>query len=212
MPASANKVWVWDITNLRSYTAGFFYKLFLFEDLYSRKIVGWDVLETCCDGDAIPILNKALVEEGITGEQLRVHSDNGTPMRGVNMLSTLLGMGIRPSFSRPNVSNDNAHVEALFRTMKYAPMYPTKPFASLSSARSWVDAFVHWYNSSMHSSLNYVTPNQRHAGQDKEILTKRRKVYIDAWKRNPIRWARTPRTWDQPKLAKLNPYGTRMVN
>jgi putative transposase len=206
-----NEVWAWDITNLRTYTAGYFYKLYLFEDLYSRKITGWDVLETAIDGDALPILQRALRAEKITGENLRIHSDNGTPMRGANMLSTLLGLGVKPSFSRPSVSNDNAHVESLFRTMKYAPAYPTKPFASIESARKWVKSFVSWYNDSMHSGLSYVTPNQRHNGEDEKILKKRREVYLLAQKKNPIRWSKGIRSWDPPPLARLNPYGTRMA-
>ena len=206
-----NQVWVWDITNLKSRTC-YPYKLYLFEDLYSRKIVGWDVLETESDGDALPILKRALLSEGITGVGLRVHADNGNPMRGSHMLWTLQGLGIRPSFSRPSVSNDNPHIESLFRTMKYTPAYPTKPFASIEAARTWVKDFVAWYNSSMHSGLSYVTPEQRHDGQDEAILTARRKVYQEAQQRTPLRWSRKPRLWPQPALAKLNPLGTRMIS
>lgn len=207
-----NQVWCWDITNLRSRTSGFFYKLYLFEDLYSRKIVGWDVLESEFDGDAVPIFNQALINERINGVGLRVHADNGNPMRGSNMVTTLLSLGVRPSFSRPSVSNDNAYIESLFKTMKYTPMYPTKPFASLKHAKQWVSEFTDWYNNHMHSRLSYVTPNQRHKGEDEAILEKRRLVYNEARNKNPHRWSSSSRSWPQPKLAKLNPYGTRMVS
>lgn len=207
-----NEVWTWDITNLRSLTPGYFYKLYLFEDLYSRKIVGWDVLETESDGDAVPTLNEALNSEGISGKNLRVHADNGNPMRGSNMLATLLDLGVRPSFSRPSVSNDNPHIESLFRTMKYTAAYPTKPFKDLDSTKTWVRGFVTWYNDRMHSSLGYVTPNQRHNMQDEQIRLNRRLVYAEAQKTNPIRWSRNVRTWPNPTLAHLNPLGTRMVN
>jgi putative transposase len=207
-----NEVWAWDITNLRSYTPGFFYKLYMFEDLYSRKIVGWDVLETMTDGDAVPVFKQALAAENINGKDLRVHADNGGPMRGTNMLYTLLGLGVRPSFSRPSVSNDNPHIESLFRTMKYSATYPTKPFASMEAARRWVGDFVAWYNASMHSALNYVTPDQRHRGEDEAILKKRRELYLAAQKRTPLRWSKAPRLWAQPALAKLSPYGTRMAS
>ena len=206
-----NTVWVWDITNLRSYTPGFFFKLYLFEDLFSRKVVGWDVLETQNDGDANEVLRKALKAEGINGKDLRLHSDNGTPMRGAHMLYTMLGLGIRPSFSRPSVSNDNPHVESYFRTMKYSPAYPTKPFRDLNAARKWVGDFVAWYNDSMHSRLSYVTPNQRHRGESEEVLKQRREVYLNACRIKPVRWVNKPRTWPQPALAQLNPHGTRLV-
>ncbi len=38
------------------------------------------------------------------------------------------------SFSRPRVSDDNPFSEALFRTMKYRPGYPSQPFASFEDA------------------------------------------------------------------------------
>lgn len=173
--------------------------------------MGWDVLETELDGDAAPVLNAALASEKINGNNLRVHADNGNPMRGAHMLTTLLGLGIRPSFSRPSVSNDNPHVESLFRIMKYTAAYPTKPFMSLEHAKAWVKGFVEWYNNHMHSGLGYVTPNQRHQGQDEAIRVKRRNIYLNAQKENPIRWSKKPHSWPAPPLAHLNPNGTRMA-
>lgn len=86
-----------------------------------------------------------------------------------------------PSFSRPSVSDDNPYSESLFRTLKYVPTYPAKPFASLSEARAWVDRFVHWYNEEhRHSAIRYVTPGQRHRGDDAAILAHRRQVYNQA--------------------------------
>ncbi len=67
-------------------------------------------------------------------------------MKGATMVATLERLGVLASFSRPSVSNDNAYSEALFRTLKYRPSYPTHPFADLSAARAWVTAFVDWYN------------------------------------------------------------------
>jgi len=55
-------------------------------------------------------------------------------------------LGIKPSYSRPRVSDDNALVESLFRTAKYRPEFPTKGFADLEAARQWAATFVHWYN------------------------------------------------------------------
>ena len=44
------------------------------------------------------------------------------------MLATLQRLGVVPSFSRPGVSNDNPYSEPLFRTLKYRPEYPSRPF------------------------------------------------------------------------------------
>ncbi len=68
---------------------------------------------------------------------------------------------------RPRVSDDNAYAESLFRTAKYRPEFPTKGFADLDQARTWANGFVHWYNfDHRHSGISYVSPAQRHAGDD----------------------------------------------
>lgn len=95
-----------------------------------------------------------------------------------------------PSFSRPRVSNDNAYAESLFRTCKYRPDYPRKPFASLEQAQAWTQKFVRWYNQEhKHSGLKFVTPGKRHNGQDTAILKRQEQVYDDARNRHPQRWS-----------------------
>jgi hypothetical protein len=89
-----------------------------------------------------------------------VHSDNGGPMRGSTMLATLQHLGVVASFSRPSVSDDNPYIESLFRTLKYGPEYPHKPFESVEQARTWVTGFVAWYNAEhRHSGIRFVTPS-----------------------------------------------------
>jgi len=207
-----NQVWCWDITNLRSLVNGFFYKLYVFEDLYSRKIVGWDVLESENDGDGVDIFNRALSSERISGKGLRIHSDNGNPMRGASMLAKLLQLGVRPSFSRPSVSNDNAFIEALFKTLKYVPQYPSKPFRSLEHAKQWVESFVIWYNTRRHSGINYVTPLEKHNQEDQKILEGRRAVYQEAKNKNPNRWVLKTREWKVVESTSLSPYAARLIN
>jgi putative transposase len=66
------------------------------------------------------------------------------------------------------VSNDNAFSESLFRTVKYCPAWPSQGFATLEEARAWVLAFVDWHNNRhCHSALKFVTPAQRHRGDDR---------------------------------------------
>lgn len=115
-----------------------------------------------------------LVAEGLVGRELVLHSDNGSSMKGSTMLGTLEKLGIMPSFSRPRVSNDNAYAESLFRTCKYRPNYPSKPFESIEQARQWTMSFVQWYNHQhKHSGLKFVTPAQRHDGRAASILSHR---------------------------------------
>ena len=127
-------------------------------------------------------------------------------MKGATMLATLHKLGVVPSFSRPSVSNDNPYSESLFRTMKYRPEYPSKPFGDIEQAQSWVDGFVFWYNTQhMHSSIRYVTPDDRHFGREEHILANRRKVYEKARSRNPHRWSINIRNWNPVHQVWLNP-------
>jgi putative transposase len=88
------------------------------------------------------------------------------------------------------VSNDNAFSESLFRTLKYCPAWPSQGFATLEEARAWVLEFEDWYNNRhCHSALKFVTPVQRHRGDDREFLEQRARIYEKAKARNPQRWS-----------------------
>lgn len=141
-----NSVWSWDITFLQTDVKGIFFYLYLIMDIYSRKIVGFDIFSEQLAEHSSMVITESCKSEGINKCQLTLHSDNGSPMKGSTMLSTLQKLGIIPSFSRASVSNDNAYSEALFKTLKYCPEYPSKPFESIEQARAWVTKFVYWYN------------------------------------------------------------------
>ena len=211
---SANQVWSWDITYLASNIRGQFYYLYLFMDIYSSKIVGWEVYVNESAEQAADVLRKARFAETLPlHHELVLHSDNGSPMKGATMLATMQKMGVVPSFSRPSVSNDNPFSESLFKTLKYIPTYPTKPFASLDEARTWVAKFCTWYNHShRHSSLKFVTPAQRHDGKDIRILERRTNVYEKARKMHPERWSRQTRNWNHEATVELNPVNTQSQN
>lgn len=201
-----NQVWSWDITYLKSMVSGVFFYLYLIMDIYSRKIVGFEVHGEEASKLSSLLMEVALEAEGIDGKELVLHSDNGGPMKGATMLSTLQNLGVIPSFSRPSVSDDNPFSEALFKTLKYCPCYPTKPFADLEEVRTWVKEFVRWYNTEhLHSGIKFVTPDQRHRGKDTEILSKRKAVYETAKLLNPARWAQETRNWEVIKKVRLNP-------
>ena len=200
------EVWTWDITWLPGPVKGLFFYLYLILDLYSRKIVGWEIYETESASNAAVVVERAVLSEKCIGKPLVLHSDNGSPMKGSTLQETLYRLGIEPSYSRPRVSNDNPYSEAIFRTCKYRPNYPYKGFASLEEAREWVLSFVRWYNSiHRHSGIKFVTPDQRHAGQDIEILAARKKLYEAAREKHPERWAGTTRNWEAVEVVTLNP-------
>ena len=201
-----NQIYSWDITYLPTLVKGLFFYLYLVMDIYSRKIVGWQVYEEESSALAADIMKDICRREGIARAQVTLHSDNGSPMKGATMLATLQALGVIPSFSRPCVSNDNPYSESLFRTLKYRPEYPEQAFADLSSARHWVQGFVSWYNHEhLHSSISFVTPDQRHRGEDEEILANRKQVYRRAKSEHPERWSGDIRKWEQVKEVYLNP-------
>ncbi len=201
-----NQIYSWDITYLPTVVKGIFFYLYLVMDIYSHKIVGWQVYEQESSALAADLMTDICQREAIQRQQVILHSDNGSPMKGATMLATLQELGIIPSFSRPSVSYDNPYSESLFRTLKYRPEYPENPFEGLAAARRWVEGFVDWYNlEHLHSAINFVTPDQRHRGMDEEILAQRKQVYRRAKAEHPERWSRDIRNWNHVKEVFLNP-------
>jgi transposase InsO family protein len=188
--------------------AGRWFFLYLILDVYSRKIVGFEVHDSDDADHAAQLLKRTVLAEGIHAQANKpvLHGDNGATLKATTVLAMLYWLGVKPSYSRPRVSDDNAFVESLFRTAKYRPEFPERGFADLQAARHWASQFVRWYNHEhRHSGIRYVTPAQRHAGLDKDILQARHEVYIQARQRNPQRWSRSTRNWSHIDQVTLNP-------
>jgi putative transposase len=201
-------VWCWDVTFLPAQIQGCWFYLYLILDLYSRKIVGFEVHDIDTADHAAHLARRTALTEGVHAMPARpvLHGDNGATLKATTVLAMLHWLGIKPSYSRPRVSDDNPFVEALFRTAKYRPEFPIKGFADLQAARDWSARFVKWYNNDHHhSGIRYVTPAQRHAGQDGPVLAARHAVYQDARRRNPQRWSGPTRNWTPVGVVTLNP-------
>ena len=206
--ARPGDVWCWDVTFLPTQIQGCWFYFYLILDLYSRKIVGFEVHDTDSAEHAAHLARRTALVEGVHAKPVRpvLHGDNGATLKATTVLAMLHWLGIEPSYSRPRVSDDNAFAEALFRTAKYRPAFPLKGFADLDAARQWAVRFVHWYNHEhCHSGIRYVTPAQRHAGQDGRVLAARHAVYQDARQRNPQRWSGSTRNWTPIGVVTLNP-------
>lgn len=201
-----NQVWSWDVTWLPSRVGGRFWYLYLIEDIYSRQVVGWEVHEMESGELASELVQRAVIAERCFLQPLVLHADNGSPMKSQTLRVKLDELGITPSYSRPRVSNDNAYSESLFRTLKYCSSWPSQGFATLTEARQWVRQFVDWYNHRhCHSKLKFVTPAQRHRGEDHAILSRRNAVYQAAKARRPERWSGDTRNWQPIGSVTLNP-------
>ena len=200
------QVWTWDITWMPGPVAGMFFYLYLIVDIYSRKIVGWEVHDRESSEQASVLIRKAVWAEGCIGQPLVLHADNGSPMKGSTMKTTMEKLGITSSYSRPRVSNDNPFSEALFRTFKYRPNWPMKGFATKTEAQEWVRYFANWYNDEhLHSAIRFVTPNARHNGSDRKTLANRASLYATARAQNPQRWSGKTRNWQPAGPVWLNP-------
>ena len=201
-----NQVWSWDITYCPSRIIGQHYYLYMVEDIYSRKVVGWEVYDKENGDHASSLLERSVWAEKCVKSQLVLHSDNGGPMKSMTLRAKLQELGVVSSYSRPRVSNDNPYSESLFRTVKYHPRWPSEGFESIDDARVWVKSFVQWYNHDhRHSRIKFVTPQQRHNGEDIKLLKKRHALYTKMKQRHPERWSTTTRNWQHEPTVELNP-------
>ena len=204
----ARQVWCWDMTYLPAQVMGRWFHLYLILDLYSRKIVGWEAHDSDHADHAAHLVRRTALAEGIAamGTKPVLHGDNGSTLKATTVLAMLNWLGVKPSYSRPRVSDDNAYAESLFRTAKYRPEFPAKGFVDLEQARTWAADFVRWYNfDHRHSGIRYVSPAQRHAGDDHAILAARHDLYLKARERNPARWSGDTRNWTPIGAFTLNP-------
>lgn len=202
-----NEIWCWDVSLLKKHVIGQFFYLHLFLDLYSRKIILAEVLLSESADNASMLTKQAVAREKALSSQVPrvLHSDNGGPMRSATLQGTLQTLGISRSFNRPHTSNDNAFAESIFKTLKYCPKYPVTGFKTLEDAQTWVMNFTRWYNGEhLHSGLNFVTPNQRHNGDDKAQLQKRHRVIELAKSKHPERWS--------GKIRNCDPIGDVYIN
>lgn len=201
-----NEVWCWDITWLPTTVKGRYFYWYMVKDIYSRKLVANEVYDSECSDNARQLIERACLRERTAGKSVVLHSDNGSAMKGATLLGAMRMLGVLPSYSRPRVSNDNAYAEALFRTAKYCPLWPQRPFESIEQARAWVARFVGWYNDEhRHSALRYVTPAQRHRGEDHDLLQQRATLYAQVRRQRPQRWASATRNWQPIGHVYLNP-------
>lgn len=199
-----NQVWCWDITWLPLMVRGMFVYAYVIIDIYDRSIVGWEIHpyeDASLARDLFLRLSRTMNIKGV-----HLHSDNGHPMKGLSLLALLYSLGVRYSFSRPRVSNDNPFIESFFKTLKYTAGYPGS-FRNIDHAREWMASFVHWYNHQhMHSGLGYVTPMHKRTKKDCELFAIRNQTIEKARARNPLRWGRRPaKIWESKGEVLLNP-------
>ena len=177
--------WCWDISYLQTLVPGVFLYLYALLDEYSRKVVAFRISWSLANAEGKELVDEGIEKEGLTPEQvaiLTLFNDRGTQMKAKPFKKFLEDLGISQKFARPRTPNDNPFVESLFSTTKGTPEYPGK-FTDDVEAIIYFTAYFDFYNNvRLHGNIGYVTPAQRHCGEDKAILALRSKRLSEARK------------------------------
>ncbi len=170
--------WCWDISYLRTLVSGIFLYLYVLMDEYSRKVVAFRVSWHLTHKEGMELIEEGLSKEHLTKEQvdeiLSLYNDRGVQMKAKPFMKMLEGLGINQRFSRPRTPNDNPFVESLFATTKGAPAYPGEFRDDIEADKYFVSYFEFYNKVRLHGKIGYVTPEQRHTGKDKAILSARK--------------------------------------
>ena len=166
-----NQVWSLDTTYLPTSVCGVWLYLYLVIDVWSRKVVAWDVADREDSQIAADLVSRASLRERISRrrrQSLIHHADNGNAIRAATLEVRLEELGVHRSFSRPRVTNNNPSSESLFRMVKYRPDHPT------SSHKNWYSKGGHVTRSSALSHSCQAARPCRSAGRSNLRLDRRR--------------------------------------
>jgi len=201
----ANSVWSWDITKLHGPEKWTYYYLYVILDIYSRYAVGWMLARAERAELSKRLINDTIAKQGVTKDQLTIHSDRGSPMIAKGVAHLLADLGVTKSLSRPHVSNDNPFSESQFRTFKYRPDFPDR-FGSFEDGQAHCARFFRWYNDDhRHSGIGLHTPADMHYGRAQAIREQRGVILLDAYAKHPERFVRKiPTPPVLPEVAWIN--------
>lgn len=200
-----NEAWSWDITKLPTHQPRRYLNLYLVPDLFSRFPVAWTISAKENAAVAQHLFSHALSSHAIEPGRLVVHQDRGAPMIAHGYREFLDAFGVRRSYSRPRVSNDNPFSESCFKTIKYSPAYPGR-FAGIDEARAWVAGFIADYNNRPHEGLNFYTPADVFHGRVEAVHTARQEGLDIHYAAHPERYPNgAPQAKRPPASVSINP-------
>ena len=203
---SPNQVWSWDITKLMGPAKWSYFYLYVIIDIFSRRIVAWQIADAESAALFKPMFDDAIVKHNVAPGQLTLHADRGGPMKAKATALLLADLGVTKSHSRPYTSNDNPFSESHFKTLKYQPQFPQR-FGCIEDAKTFCRSFFDWYNQDHHhAGIGLMTPDQVHYGQADEVYAARQKTLDVAFQSNPERFVRKPPEPPlKPTAAWINP-------
>ena len=154
----ANRVWLSDITYLKT-LEGWLY-LAVVMDLYSRRILGWELSSTLEKEIVIRALSKALSTYR-NDDHLIFHSDRGVQFTSEEFRTVLSVYGVEQSMSGTGNCYDNAPMESFFNTLK-TELVRTESITTKYKTRTMIFEYIEiYYNKKrLHSSLHYRTPDE----------------------------------------------------
>ena len=157
-PTAPNQVWVGDITYLPLQSGAWAY-LAAFQDVYTKRVVGWQVLGSMPEELVVSALRRALLSRQ-PAAGLLVHSDRGGQYCGNIYRRLLTERQLVRSMSRQGECYDNAHAESLWSRVKTEVLLDRAAFASVSEAQAELATYFDYYNyQRRHSALGYECPH-----------------------------------------------------
>jgi putative transposase len=185
-----NQVWSWDITKLLGPVKWTYYYLYVLLDIFSRYVVGWLLARQEAAALAKVLIAESCERQHIGPDQLTIHADRGPSMTSQPVALLLATLGIVPSHSRPQVSDDNPFSEAQFKTLKYRPDFPAR-FGAYEDAEALCQRFFPWYNiEHRHCALGLMTPHDIHYGLAQAKWQRRADLLRGAYHAHPERFPR----------------------
>lgn len=156
-PDDVNLVWVGDISYV-PLRAGTFLYLAVLMDLYSRRIVAWELRDHMRESLVLAALRQAIALRDPRAGLIH-HSDRGGQYAGKKYRGVLERAEICQSMSRSESCYDNAFMESCFGTIKME--LEMKSYENERVARTEIRAYIRYYNTRRrHSSLDYLTPEE----------------------------------------------------
>jgi len=157
-------VWASDITYLKL-DVGYVY-LVAIMDLYSRKVLSWQISQSMNADFCIEALKEAM---GIYGVPAIFNSDQGSQFTSYGFIKVLKDAGVEISMDSQGRWRDNIYVERFWRTLKYEDIY-LKTYESLRELKLGLSQYFRFYNSNRyHQSLDYRTPDEMYESFRKEV-------------------------------------------
>lgn len=153
-----NQVWTTDITYIKTINEGTFF-LISFIDLFSKRVVAWDLFNNQKSDKIILVLNKA-IRERKPSPGLICHSDKGSQMRSKIYRQFLSDHNFVFSYTSLNHSCDeNAAQESFHASLKKECIYQTNLYTFEDAFKTIFDYIEGFYNPSrIHSSIGYLSP------------------------------------------------------